>query len=94
MGLIILLVTVSLIWIVWGAAFDPEEKKGRVEKAISHPGRWSKRVMYNWIMDAEEVLKDPMSTKEEKEKAMRDIDVFSQFIGKEELMNLRKRERA
>ena len=91
--MIILLVTCAVIWILWGIMFDPEPELGPVERAIKHPGRWSKRVMYNWIMDAEEVLKDPMSTKEEKEKAMRDIDVFSQFIG-EELMNLRKRERA
>ena len=88
--MIILICMALLIWFLWGAMFDPEPNKGRVERAISHPGRWSKRVMYSWIVDAEEVLKDPMSTKEEKEKAMRDIDVFSQFIGKDELELLRR----
>lgn len=87
--MIILLVIAVVVWILWGIMFDPEPELGPVERAIKHPGRWSKRVMYNWIMDAEEVLKDPMSTKEEKEKAMRDIDVFSQFIGKDELEVLR-----
>ena len=47
-----------LVWFLWGAAFDPEEKKGRVEKAISHPGRWSRKVMRGWIEDAEEVLRE------------------------------------
>ena len=91
--MIILIGVALLIWFLWGAAFDPEEKKGRVEKAIGHPGRWSKRVMCSWIKDAEEVLKDPMSTEEEKEKAMRDIDVFSRFVGKDDLAEFR-RERA
>lgn len=88
--MIILLVTCAVIWVIWGAAFDPEPKKGRVERAISHPGRWSKRVMCGWIVDAEEVLHDPMSTEEEKEKAMRDIDVFSRFVGKEDLAKFRR----
>jgi hypothetical protein len=69
-----------LVWFLWGAAFDPEEKKGRVEKAISHPGRWSRKVITGWIEDAEEILKDPDSTSEEKEKAMKDIDYFSRLI--------------
>ena len=88
--MIILICMALLIWFSWGAMFDPEEKKGRVEKAISHPGRWSKRVMCGWIKDAEEVLKDPMSTKEEKEKAMRDIDAFSQFVGEDDLAKFRR----
>jgi hypothetical protein len=79
-----------LVWFLWGAAFDPEPNKGRVERAISHPGRWSKRVMCGWIEDAKEVLKDPLSTEEEKEKAMRDIDAFSQFVSKEELAEFRR----
>jgi len=83
-----------LVWFLWGAAFDPEEKKGRVEKAISHPGRWSKKVMRGWIEDAKEVISDPDSTDEDREKAMKDIEFFSKYIGEEELMNLRKRERA
>ena len=80
-----------LVWFLWGAAFDSEKKKGRVEKAISHPGRWFNKVMRGWIEDAEEVLRDPDSTDEDKEKAIRDIEVFSKYIGKEELMKLRKR---
>ena len=92
--MIVLIITCAVIWFLWGAAFDPEDKKGRVERALSHPSRWSKKVMRGWIEDAEEVLRDPDSTDEEREKAMRDIEVFSQFIGKDELKELRKRERA
>lgn len=88
--MIILICMAVLIWVIWGIMFDPEPELGPVERAIKHPGRWSKRVMCNWIKDAEEVLKDPLSTDEEKEKAMRDIDVFSRFIGKDELEVLRR----
>jgi hypothetical protein len=83
MGLIISLVTVSLIWFIWGAVLDPETDKGPVEKAISHPGRWSRQVMKNWIEDAKEVLIDPRSTEEERTKALRDIEVFSKFVREE-----------
>lgn len=92
--MIILLVICVMIWVVWGIMFDPEPELGPVERAMKHPGRWSRKVMCGWIEDAEEVLRDPLSTDEEKEKAMRDIEVFSQFIGKDELKELRKRERA
>lgn len=83
-----------LVWFLWGAAFDPEKKKGQVEKAISHPGRWSRKVMHGWIEDAKEVISDPDSTDEDREKAMKDIEFFSKYIGEEELKNLRRRERA
>ena len=69
-----------LVWFVWGAIFDPESKKGPVEKAISHPGRWSKKVMRGWIEDAREVLRDPDSTEEDREKALMDINFFSKYV--------------
>ena len=72
-----------LVWFLWGAMFDPEENLGPVEKAIKHPGKWSRRVMNGWIEDAREVLMDPESTEEEKEKAMRDIEVFSKYVKEE-----------
>lgn len=72
-----------LVWFLWGAMFDPEENLGPVEKAIKHPGKWSRRVMSGWIEDAREVLIDPESTEEEKEKAMRDIEVFSRYVKEE-----------
>ena len=72
-----------LVWFLWGAMFDPEENLGPVEKAIKHPGKWSRRVMSGWIEDAREVLIDPESTEEEKEKAMRDIEVFSKYVKEE-----------
>ena len=72
-----------LVWFLWGAMFDPEENLGPVEKAIKHPGKWSRRVMSGWIEDAREVLTDPESTEEEKEKAMRDIEVFSKYVKEE-----------
>jgi hypothetical protein len=50
--------------------------------------------MRGWIEDAKEVISDPDSTDEDREKAMKDIEFFSKYIGEEELMNLRKRERA
>ena len=87
--MIILLVICVVIWVVYGAMFDPEPELGPVERAIKHPGRWSKKVMRGWIEDAEAVLRDPDSTDEDREKAMRDIEVFSKYIGEEELMNLR-----
>jgi hypothetical protein len=75
----ILLLTICVaIWFLWGAAFD--SKKVPVERAIRHPGRWSKKVMRGWIADAEEVLRDPNSTEEEREKAMKDIDFFSRYV--------------
>ncbi len=89
--MIILLVICVMIWVVWGIMFDPEPNLGPVERAIKHHGRWSRKVMRGWIEDAEAVLRDPDSTDEDKEKAMRDIEVFSKYIGEEELMNLRKR---
>lgn len=83
--MIVLLVTALIIWFVWGAIFDPEDQLGPVEKAIRHPGKWSTKVITGWIEDAENVLKDPMSTNEEKEKAMKDIEYFSGLInGKRE----------
>ena len=72
-----------LIWFLWGAMFDPEENLGPVEKAIKHPGKWSRKVMSGWIEDAKEVISDPDSTEEEKEKAMRDIEVFSRYVKEE-----------
>jgi hypothetical protein len=72
-----------LVWFLWGAMFDPEENLGPVEKAIKHPGKWSRKVMSGWIEDAKEVLIDPESTEEEKEKAMRDIEVFSKYVKEE-----------
>jgi hypothetical protein len=72
-----------MIWVVWGAMFDPEPNLGPVERAIKHPGRWSKKVMRGWIEDAREVLIDPDSTEEEKEKAMRDIEIFSKYVKEE-----------
>jgi hypothetical protein len=72
-----------LVWFLWGAMFDPEENLGPVEKAIKHPGKWSRKVMSGWIEDAREVLIDPESTEEEKEKAMRDIEVFSKYVKEE-----------
>ena len=78
--MILLLVICAVIWFVWGAAFDSEPNKGPVERAISHPGRWSKKVMRGWIEDAKEVLHDPDSTDEEREKAMKDIDFFSKYV--------------
>jgi len=78
--MIILLVICVAIWFVWGAMFDPEPNLGPVERAIKHPGRWSRKVITGWIEDAEEILKDPDSTGEEKEKAMKDIDYFSRLI--------------
>ena len=92
--MIILLVICVMIWVVWGIMFDPEPNLGPVERAIKHPGRWSRKVMRGWIEDAKEVISDPDSTDEDREKAMKDIEFFSKYIGKEELMNLRKRERA
>ena len=81
--MIILLVICVMIWVVWGITFDPEENLGPVEKAIKHPGKWSRKVMSGWIEDAREVLIDPDSTEEEKEKAMRDIEVFSKYVKEE-----------
>ena len=81
--MIILLVICVIIWVVWGAMFDPEPNLGPVERAIKHPGKWSRRVMSGWIEDAKEVLTDPESTEEEKEKAMRDIEVFSKYVKEE-----------
>ena len=78
--MIILLVICVMIWVVWGIMFDPEPNLGPVEHAIKHPGRWSRKVITGWIEDAEEILKDPDSTSEEKEKAMKDIDYFSRLI--------------
>jgi hypothetical protein len=72
-----------MIWVAWGIIFDPEPNLGPVERAIKHPGRWSKKVMRGWIEDAREVLIDPDSTEEEKEKAMRDIEVFSKYVKEE-----------
>lgn len=72
-----------LVWFLWGAMFDPEENLGPVEKAIKHPGKWSRKVMSGWIEDARKVLIDPDSTEEEKEKAMRDIEVFSRYVKEE-----------
>ena len=89
--MIILIVIAVVVWLVWGIMFDPEPNLGPVERAIKHPGRWFNKVMRGWIEDAEEVLRDPDSTDEDKEKAIRDIEVFSKYIGKEELMKLRKR---
>jgi hypothetical protein len=63
--------------------FDPEPNLGPVERAIKHPGKWSRKVMSGWIEDAREVLTDPESTEEEKEKAMRDIEVFSRYVKEE-----------
>jgi len=80
----ILVIGIALIvWFLWGAMFDPEENLGSVEKAIKHPGKWSRRVMSGWIEDAKEVLTDPESTEEEKEKAMRDIEFFSKYVKEE-----------
>jgi hypothetical protein len=81
--MIILLVICVMIWVVWGAMFDPEENLGPVERAIKHPGKWSRKVMSGWIEDARKVLIDPDSTEEEKEKAMRDIEVFSRYVKEE-----------
>jgi hypothetical protein len=39
--------------------------------------------MSGWIEDARKVLIDPDSTEEEKEKAMRDIEVFSRYVKEE-----------
>jgi hypothetical protein len=89
--MIILLVICVMIWVVWGIMFDPEPNLGPVERAIKHPGRWSRKVMRGWIEDAKEVISDPDSTEEDREKAMKDIEFFSKYIGEEELMNLRKR---
>jgi hypothetical protein len=72
-----------LVWFLWGIIFDSEENLGPVEKAIKHPGKWSRKVMRNWIEDAREVLIDPDSTEEEKEKAMKDIEVFSRYVKEE-----------
>ena len=72
-----------MIWVVWGIIFDPEPNLGPVERAIKHPGKWSRKVMSGWIEDAKEVLVDPESTEEEKEKAMRDIEVFSRYVKEE-----------
>ena len=80
--MIILLAIVVLVWWIWGAIFDPEPNLGRVEKALRHPGRWSTMVIEGWIKDAEEVLKDPASSDEEREAAMLDIDRFSEILGK------------
>ena len=81
--MIILLVICVMIWVVWGIIFDPEPNLGPVERAIKHPGKWSRKVMSGWIEDAKEVLVDPESTEEEKEKAMRDIEVFSRYVKEE-----------
>ena len=72
-----------LVWFLWGAVFDPEPNLGPVERAIKHPGKWSRKVMSGWIEDARKVLIDPDSTEEEKEKAMRDIEVFSRYVKEE-----------
>ena len=72
-----------LVWFLWGVMFDPEPNLGPVERAIKHPGKWSRRVMSGWIEDARKVLIDPDSTEEEKEKAMRDIEVFSKYVKEE-----------
>ena len=80
----ILVIGIALLaWFLWGAMFDPEENLGPVEKAIKHPGKWSRKVMSGWIEDARKVLIDPDSTEEEKEKAMRDIEVFSRYVKEE-----------
>ena len=78
--MIILIVIAVVVWVVWGIMFDPEPNLGPVERAIKHPGKWSRKVITGWIEDAEEILKDPDSTSEEKEKAMKDIDYFSRLI--------------
>ena len=78
--MIILLVIAVVVWIVWGIIFDPEPELGPVERAIKHPGKWSRKVITGWIEDAEAVLRDPDSTSEEKEKAVKDIDYFSGLI--------------
>ena len=78
--MILLTIIAVIIWIVWGIMFDPEPNLGPVERAIKHPGRWSRKVITGWIEDAEEILRDPGSTSEEKEKAMKDIDYFSGLI--------------
>ena len=79
--MIVLITICVLIWFVWGTLFDPEPKLGPVERVLRHPGRWSRRVIEGWIKDAEDVLRDPASSEEEKEKAMIDIDYFSGLIG-------------
>jgi len=78
--MILLFIICLLVWFIWGAMFDPEESKGRVEKAIRHPGRWSTRVLEGWVKDAEEVLRDPASNDEDREKAMKDIELFTGIL--------------
>jgi hypothetical protein len=69
-----------LIWFLWGAAFDPTDKKGRVERVIAHPKRYSRAVMRKWIQEAEDVLLDPDATDKERADAIRDIDTFSRYL--------------
>lgn len=90
--MILVICIAVLVYFVWGALFDSESKKGPIEKAISHPGRWPRKILRGWIEDAKEVLIDPDSTEEDREKAMLDIKVFSKYIGDEKLIEeLRKK---
>ena len=78
--MIVLIIMCVLVWFLWGAAFDPTDKKGRIERVIAHPKRYSRAVMTKWIQEAEDVLLDPNSTDKERADAIRDIDTFSKFL--------------
>lgn len=78
--MILVLSIAVLVWFIWGALFDHEEKLGPVEKVIRHPGRCTKNLLTKWIKDAEDVLKDPNSTEEQRERAMKDIEYFSDLL--------------
>jgi hypothetical protein len=78
--MVVLVIICVLIWFLWGAAFDPTDKKGRVERVIAHPKRYSRAVMRKWIQEAEDVLLDPDATDKERADAIRDIDTFSRYL--------------
>ena len=80
--MIVLAIICLLVWFVWGAAFDPKDKRGRVESAIRNPRRFSRAIMEKWVKEAKDVLMDPTSSMKDKEKAIRDIDVFSSLMNR------------
>lgn len=77
--MVILILMAIFVWFAWGAMFDPEDKKGPIERTIRHPRRETRKRFTRWIDEAEEILNDPSRSIEDRRKAIEDITFFTKW---------------
>ena len=74
MGIFIIVLICILIWKGWGVVFDGKPNPIKEIKVSS------RNRLQRWLHEAEEVLRNPDSSVQQREDAIRDIEYFSRVL--------------